>query len=36
MKKQDYALASETSKRMGVKISKFRKKLREDALARHK
>jgi len=36
MKKQDYALDGETLKKLGVKISKFRTKLREDALAKHK
>ena len=36
MKKQDYALDSETSKRLGIQITKYRKKLREEALVRHK
>ena len=36
MKKEDFALDSETSKKLGIQITKYRKKLREEALARHK
>jgi hypothetical protein len=36
MKKQDFALDAETSKKLGIQITKYRKKLREEALVRHK
>ena len=36
MKKEDFAIDIETSKRLAVKLTMFRKKLRDEALARHK
>ena len=36
MKKEDYVIDPETSKSLAIKISSFRKKLREDALERYK